>query len=170
MKGVTFLDHTADVGCRVRAPTLDALFHRAARAMLALLDGLEDEAEEDPDLDPDPDPATPASDPDPDPDLGVHPGIDFDSGIELHSRGEDGPGGLAGLLRDWLRELLFLHEVRGRDYAGARFDRLDEGGLVAAVATTPSAPAVREIKGVTHHGLAVREGPGGWEATVIFDV
>ncbi|MEJ2216117.1 MAG: archease [Gemmatimonadota bacterium] len=39
--GVTGLDHTADVGIAVRAPTLEELFRRAAAGMVALVGGVE---------------------------------------------------------------------------------------------------------------------------------
>lgn len=41
--GVGPLDHTADVGIEVRAPTLPELFRRAVAGMLVLLNGAEAE-------------------------------------------------------------------------------------------------------------------------------
>jgi SHS2 domain-containing protein len=77
----------------------------------------------------------------------------------------------AGLLVAWLRELLWLHEARRFDYQGARFQILDGRQLIARVGGAPDArPPVREIKGVTYHGLRVEPDDGGWRARVIFDV
>ncbi len=77
---------------------------------------------------------------------------------------------LAVLLADWLRELLYLRQVRGRAFMEAEFARLGERELDAHVRTAPAPPAVREIKGVTYHGLEVRRAGTGWRARVIFDV
>lgn len=75
------------------------------------------------------------------------------------------------LLRTWLREILYWHETEGLSFAGASFDRLEEDRLSARVqlGPDPSEP-VREIKGVTLHGLAAEARAGGWYARVIFDV
>lgn len=78
----------------------------------------------------------------------------------------------AGLLRGWLRELLYRHEAEGLTYVDADFRELGETGLRARVRVGP-APGVpaREIKGVTWHGLRAEEDADGrWRATVIFDV
>ena len=79
---------------------------------------------------------------------------------------------LPGLLRNWLRELLYLHEVEGAAFVDAEFVDMDPTGLEATVRTGPDpAPPAREIKGVTLHGLDVhQEVDGGWYARVIFDV
>lgn len=78
------------------------------------------------------------------------------------------------LLHEWLAVLLgdfyvdgfvaaeiTTRVVDGRrveaDLVGERFDRARHG-------------AVREIKAVTYHGLAVRRTAAGWEARVTFDV
>jgi len=76
------------------------------------------------------------------------------------------------LLRNWLRELLYLHEAEGFAYSAAEFTTLDAGVLEAVVrgGADPSEPA-REIKGVTLHGLVTERTPEGeWYARVIFDV
>jgi SHS2 domain-containing protein len=79
------------------------------------------------------------------------------------------------LLRAWLRALLRWHED-GFSPAGVTVDALarDSQGrwaLSARVAggAAPGRP-LREIKGVTLHGLAAEERPDGWYARVIFDV
>lgn len=150
--GVTFLDHTADVGMDVEAASLEELLHRAALGMLALLRGDEEEG------------GLAAG-----PVLGAAPSEDRSPGpaavpIEL---GADDP---VGLLAGWLRELLFLHEVRGEDYVGLEVDRLDERTLAGRIVTRTDGRAEREIKGVTYHELAVTETGGRWRARVIFDV
>lgn len=87
--------------------------------------------------------------------------------------------GADGLLRNWLRELLYLHEAEGFAMREVTFHRLEfasgggeeEAALEATVrGGDDPAPPAREIKGVTWHGLRVEERDGGWYARVIFDV
>lgn len=167
LDGITFLDHTADVGLGVEAPSLELLFHRAAAGLLALLQGVDeadDGSAEGAGTDRGPSPT--ASDAD---EESRSPGLEEARGVEVLSL-ELTADDAASLLADWLRELLFLHETRHADYARATFDRLGETVLEARVQTEPAAPAVREIKGVTYHELRVERADGGWEARVIFDV
>jgi SHS2 domain-containing protein len=86
---------------------------------------------------------------------------------ELRASSED----LAGLLREWLRELLYWHEVEGFSVAGAEFRRLEPTGLDASVRGGPApGTPIREIKGVTLHGLVAEEREEGWYGRIIFDV
>lgn len=152
-RGVAFLDHTADVGMDVEAASLEQLLHRSALGMLALLRGAEEEGGPASGPARDAAPAADAAAPD-------APSVP----IQLHA--DDAVGLLAG----WLRELLFLHEVRGEDYVGLEVDRLDERTLAGRILTRSDGRAEREIKGVTYHELAVTESDGRWRARVIFDV
>lgn len=148
--GVTFLDHTADVGFEVAAPSKEALFHSAGLAMLALLRGEEDAAGAE--------------------GSGERPpqgGVEREAALELAAPDP------ARLLADWLRELLFLHEIDRQDYSAAEFDTLDLSPpcrLRARVRLRAGGHAVREIKGVTYHGMYLRERRPAWAARVIFDV
>ncbi|NIR80310.1 MAG: archease, partial [Gemmatimonadetes bacterium] len=135
LPGVTALDHTADVGIDVEAATLEELLLRAAAGMMWLLRG-EDAS----------------------PELrgadhrgAASPGSEvFGETRALSLTGADA----AALLREWLRELLFWYEVEGLAFEGARFEALSDKGLVAEVEVVadPVEP-IREIKGVTLHGL-----------------
>ena len=147
--GVTFLDHTADVGFDVRAPSPPALFHAAALALLALLRGDED-AEA---------PASAAS--------VAAPGTLRTRTLRLAAPDP------ARLLADWLRELLFLHEIDRLDYEEAEFEDLDlapPSHVHAVVALREGGRAVREIKGVTYHEIDLHPVDDGWSGRVIFDV
>jgi SHS2 domain-containing protein len=103
--------------------------------------------------------------------LGVPP----DPGEEVRTL-EVTAGDHPDLMRRWLREVLFLQEVEG--FAAGGVDTLDltpEPSGIGLVATLRGGPAplhpVREIKGVTWHGLQVEERRAGeWFAQVIFDV
>lgn len=145
-EGVTGLDHTADVGVAVRAPTLEDLFRRAAAAMVALVSGAEEG------------PATldPSS-------IGPHAADSGSHRVEL-----DAPD-LEALLVAWLREILFLFQVRAYAYAGAHFDVLSDTRLVARIDGTAAEP-VMELKGVTYHALAVGRIGDDWTARIVFDV
>ena len=134
-------DHTADVGIRVTGSTLEALFAEAARAALRIA-GCDPEAE--PPVRPEP------------------PEWRFIS-IEAADVGM--------LLVRWIQEVLFLLdtedfvcesfdiEFTGTDHLKSRV----EGRVVAS-------PRIRELKGVTYHGLSVKETQDGWSAQVVFDV
>ncbi len=78
------------------------------------------------------------------------------------------------LLREWLAELLFLHETEREYYTDFDVEVGDEGGLFALVRGVPNA-AVQgriavEIKAVTYHDLLIEETDEGYRAEVIFDL
>jgi SHS2 domain-containing protein len=144
--GVRGLEHTADVGLEVEAPDLPELFRRAALGTTWLV--LEGEVGE---------------------------GAGESRILELAE--ED----LPSLLRSWLRYLLFWQDTEGFAVTDASVAfrpvplcSSPDGqafGLRARVeGRVHPGPWVREIKGVTLHGLeAVRRGEG-WYGRVIFDV
>jgi SHS2 domain-containing protein len=149
--GVVEIEHTADLGMEVRASSLERLFGRAATGMMALVR----------DTDRGDRPAS-ADSPAPAPVQSAEERV-----IEL----ERGNADVAGLLVRWLRELLYLQEVEGFVYGEAEFERLDASGLRARVRADPNpAPAIRELKGVTYHGLEVERRDDAWRARVIFDI
>ncbi len=152
-RGVRAIEHTADVAIEVTAPTLEQLFDRAAHGTFAMIAGA-DEIE----------PGSHAE--------GSPPG---EESSDHRSREERvlalAADDLAGLLALWLRELLFLHEVRGLAYIGARFASIDGRHLSATVGLgRDPRPPVREIKGVTYHGLSAARENDTWRARIIFDV
>jgi SHS2 domain-containing protein len=144
--GVRGLEHTADVGLEVEAPDLPELFRRAALGATWLV--LEGEVGE---------------------------GVGEVRLLEITE--ED----LPSLLRSWLRFLLFWLETESfavteaaLSFAPAPLCSSSHGqafGLRArVVGRTHAGPSVREIKGVTLHGLEVEKREGGWCGRVIFDV
>lgn len=139
--GVRELEHTADLGILVEAPSMRELFHRAARGMTALL--REDDAPAPPD------------------------GGQERTERSVSLRAED----VELLLARWLQELLYLRESEGFVYDEASFRELAPDRLVAAVrGRLDPRPSLRELKSVTYHGLEVSAGESGWRARVIFDV
>lgn len=150
--GVREIEHTADLGMTVQAATLEELFRRAASGMMALVRS--DEAERSPGREADPGKRERS------------PNTDVrDIAIDLPK------AGIADLLVRWLRELLYLQEVEGFVYGDADFERLDDSGFRTTVtACRNPARQIRELKGVTYHGLEVEHDDGGWRARVIFDI
>ncbi|MFQ5537558.1 MAG: archease [Gemmatimonadota bacterium] len=145
LTGIRSLDHTADVGLEVEAPDLAGLFLRGARGMLWLMYGKE--------------PSVPTA----------------GGAVQLRARevslsAED----LDGLFRDWLREVLAWHDLEGKVPVGFPELSVHRGEAPALEARVllgeHSEEPIREIKGVTLHGLAVERAGDGWRATVIFDV
>lgn len=137
---VRHLDHTADVGVEIRAPSLDELLLGGVEGMTELILGEARPGEEET--------------------------------REVEAEGADP----ALLLRNLLRELLYLHEAEGFAVASAsiRVERDEDGtlrALLEARGGKDPAPPDRELKGVTLHGLVAEEGEDGrWFGRVIFDV
>lgn len=168
--GVLGLDHTADVGLTIRGADLPELFERAARGSLWLV--LERE--------PIPDQGQVS-------DSGQEPGPGRAS--------KEGPAGNSGeprtvelveedlslLLRSWLRTVLLWAETEGFVSTAYRIalvpaplcgapDGQAFGLRVSVSGVMDLGSRVREIKGVTFHGLEVERTSDGWRAQVIFDV
>lgn len=172
--GVTGLDHTADVGIAVRAPTLEELFRRAAAGMVALVGGVEEGPADDRrpsstrrgtgssivDRRSSMGPAIAASSAEPD--------VSGAAESATHRLELAAPDREA-LLVAWLREVLFLFQTRAFQYVDAHFEVLSDTRLVARLDGTAAEP-VMELKGVTYHALAVRREDDGWLARVVFDV
>ncbi|TVR66638.1 MAG: archease [Gemmatimonadales bacterium] len=143
--GIRALDHTADVGMEVRGDSLAQLFTRAAAGAIWTATGKGPHGAED----------------------GVR--------VQVELEADD----LEGLLRSWLRDLLYRFEVEGQEVSGVDDLSFSEtgSGTFTLSATVHVVPApehpLREIKGVTWHGLTLR-GPSapapGWFARVIYDV
>jgi SHS2 domain-containing protein len=147
--GVLGLDHTADVGLEVRARDLPELFRRGALATSWLI------------LERRPGPADPGS--------------------RQVRRVELVEEELSGLFRSWLRTVLLWDEACGFVLEDPRLVLLpaplcesETGqafGLRGEVeGVLDHGPRVREIKGVTFHGLTVERRGKEWMARVIFDV
>jgi len=138
------IEHTADLGLEVEAPSLEGLFVAGARGMSGVLLGVEEggadcEAE------------TPTQ------------------WRELALEAQD----REALFVDWLRELLYIQISEGLLFSAAEIGELGEIRLVARVGFAPPAKASlveRELKGVTYHDLEVSRRGDGWFARVVFDL
>lgn len=80
----------------------------------------------------------------------------------------------AGILREFLAELLHLVESEGRIATAIDVTQFDEHALIASAQTANLNPDKtdfrREVKAITYHELNIRPIPGGVEATVIVDI
>jgi SHS2 domain-containing protein len=161
LPGVRAFEHTADIGIEVHAASLDTLFERAAAGMFSMI-GTETEG------------TYPARS---EADGAGHPAARVDAGEagarpgaitarRLDLRASDAPA----LLVSWLRELLYLYDSECLAFESAEFFELTDRSLRADVRLTPSSGALREIKAVTYHGLAVTRTDSGWRARVLFDI
>ncbi len=80
----------------------------------------------------------------------------------------------AGLLRDFLAELLLIFERDQEILLDPEVRRFDDRTLVVEGRLSPLDPETsildREVKAITYHGLEVRQDHGQWQATFIVDI
>jgi SHS2 domain-containing protein len=139
--GFETFDHTADMGIRVFAPTMTGLIEPATQGMYSLIGELA---------------------------LLESTGVDR---LEFQPCEDSEP---AFLLRDYLDRLLYEFECRHRVAESASVQEFSTLRLSVDVAWRLVDPQhsiyYREVKAITYHDLAIREIPGGYEATVIVDI
>jgi SHS2 domain-containing protein len=136
------IEHTADLGLEVEAPTLELLFVAGAQGLAGVLLG--DEA-------------------------GAAGG---ETGRETEWRelALEAPDREA-LFVDWLRELLYIQISEGLIFRTAEIGELREDRLVARAGfAPPDKPVERELKGVTYHDLEVSRRGEAWFARIVFDL
>jgi SHS2 domain-containing protein len=84
---------------------------------------------------------------------------------------EVGAADAAGVLVDWLAEVLWLHESRDAGIAGVRVDRAGDAGAAGQVTLAGHGPFDgTQVKAVTYHQLRVVPDAGAWLAEVYLDV
>lgn len=137
--GFSRIDHTADVGFALRAPALGALFVVAAEALNSLWNQ--------------PQVPVPAD----------------EAGERVEVTGDD----WESLLVAWLNELVFRADAEARIAVAVREPHVAPPVFRANVVWRPMDPAAAadgvDVKAATYHMLEIREVPGGYETTVIFD-
>ncbi len=97
------------------------------------------------------------------------PDVTGDSEIDVVLAAET----LEDLLVDWLREILFQNQAHGFAFRAVDFEELSRTRLKARLFPRPALSEQEpelEIKGVTYHGLSVRETDTGYVARIVFDV
>ncbi len=76
----------------------------------------------------------------------------------------------AGLLVEFLNELLRMAHAHKEVYLKIEFTRFDKNSLDATLEGVPVEGFHEEVKAVTHHEAEVRQNEkGGWEALILFD-
>jgi SHS2 domain-containing protein len=74
------------------------------------------------------------------------------------------------LLADWLNELVFASETEKVIFREFRVELPSERRLRALSSGVKVERLRNPVKAATYHGLAIREGPEGFVATVVLDV
>ena len=82
------------------------------------------------------------------------------------------PADNAGLLVDWLNELLYIQDTRDIVFTKLEVGNIDDGGLSATIGVKPRTTALygTAVKAATFHRLSVEERDGAWFARVYLDV
>lgn len=156
-KDYEIIEHTADVGIRVRADDLAGLFSKAACAMFDII--AEKKTEEKFPL------STPFT-------KGGNKGLPLLKGrrgdFQVNLKAEN----LEELFVDWLSELLYLYSVKELVFGDFKINKIDETSIEAVVfgEAIINYKVKTEIKAVTYHELEVKKIGSGWEGKVIFDV
>lgn len=172
---ISSLSHTADVGFEVEAPALGALFQGAATALARMLVGeMDGELRDEGPRDEESQGEEPEDEQCPsrvDRPAGVEdPGT---SGTEASETWSLDRPDLERLMVSWLRELLHRAQSTGRLVARTEVTMTGPASLRARVCWWPRGRQpdyVREIKGITYHGLRVEDRGDGWHARVVLDV
>lgn len=145
MIGYEIIDHTADVGVKVEAESLEGLFLDCAHAMFEIL------VESKPDL---------------------IPSITIPVTVELASEKEE--LSTERLLVKWLQELLYIYETRHivplQFYIDELTDHSVEGCMKGLKFDRARHKVVGQIKAVTYHQLRVLSEGGKWKTQIIFDI
>lgn len=165
-KSYEIIDHTADIGIRIRGKTLQELFINAAEGVVNLIAGV----------------ASPSTSLPPQQrrragrtcfrmrrlarPKGRYSKVATPCPVNLNAVDRE------QLLVKWLQEILYLFEVKKAIPAGFKILKLSEKTLAAEVVFVPFDPKKLkyQIKAVTYHKLSVREAPDGWTAEIIFDI
>ena len=154
-KNYELIEHTADIGIRVKAKDLKGLFKTAALAMFDIIAEKKVSAI----------PACPAG--------GSYPCLSGRQELSakkfiVKQKADD----LEELFINWLNELLSLSATKEMIFSGFRINRLEENTL-QAVATGNDIKNYKvntEIKAATYHELKIEQAKSGWQVEVIFDV
>lgn len=142
MKGYEVIEHTADVGIRVKAANLEELF---GNAVLAVFDIIAEKKSSSQRV--------------------IKPPV---KKFVVKQKADN----LEELFLNWLNELLSLSSAKEKIFCDFKFNKLTEKELNAEVSGCDinGYKVNAEIKAATYHQLKVEKVKSGWLAEVIFDV
>ena len=82
------------------------------------------------------------------------------------------PADNAGLLVDWLNELLYIQDTRDIVFTALDVGSIDDRGLSATIGIKPRATGLdgTAVKAATFHRLSVEQRDGAWHARIYLDV
>ena len=144
MKPYEIIEHTADVGIKVRGRTLKELFENSAEGMFGVIRGSET--------------------------AHASHNVTEHRKIEIKKEGD----GFEELLVDWLSELLYIFNKDNIIFNRFKIFRLNNREILGEAAGERVEPAKVslqvEIKAVTFHGLKIKKSKSGFNCSIIFDV
>ena len=142
------IEHTADIGIRVKGKDLKGLFKNAALAMFDIIAERGSRFKV---------PVCPAG----------RQGSRFKE-ITIKQRADD----LEELFINWLNELLSLSATKDLIFSGFKIEKLGKNNLEATLFgdDIKNYKVNTEIKAATYHQLKIEQTVSGWEAEIIFDV
>ncbi len=145
VKNYELIEHTADIGIRVKGKDLKEIFKNAALAMFDIM------AEKKPETRPT---------------FGGCP--EKPENIVLEQKAENPEE----LFVNWLNELLSLSATKELIFNEFKIKKIDEHNLEVEVEGEPikNYRVNTEIKAATYHALKIEKSKSGWQAEVIFDV
>lgn len=137
-----FIEHTADIGIKIKAGGLKGLFRQSALVMFEII------AEKNP--------LIPAS---------------RQRKIKKFMIKQQADN-IEELFVNWLNELLSLSAVKGLIFFDFKINKLSENLLQAAASgeSAKNYKVNAEIKAATYHELKIEKSKTGWQAQIIFDV
>jgi SHS2 domain-containing protein len=143
-KTYQLLEHTADIGIRVKAANLKELFINSALAMFDIAGQLV------------PLPSGPAA-------VAIKK-----TGLKINQKAGD----LEEIFINWLNELLSLSAAKRLVFTDFIIHRLDRNNLEAECygEDIKNYKIDTEIKAATYHQLKIKKNKDGWQVEVIFDV
>ncbi len=164
-KSYEFIEHTADIGIKVKGKDLRELFKNSALAMFDIIAEQSPQKRTEYSL---PWQAISAG-------QGEQPALAKRSGpgstekIKISLKSDND---IEELLINWLNELLSLSATKELIFSDFKITKLNENNLqaVAIGQDIEDYKVNTEIKAATYHELEVKEGKFGWEAKIIFDV
>ena len=145
MKPYEFIEHTADVGIKVRGSSIKELFENSAKGMFKIIGGKG---------------------------ASYHKSAVQIEQRKIEIKKDK--GAFEELLVDWLSELLYIFNTENIVFDRFKVVKLNNKEILGEAAGERIGPAqdglCMEIKAVTFHGLQIKKSKTGFNCSIIFDV